>query len=63
MYCTGGIRCDIYSTVLRKQGFQNLYSLEGGVQRYFKEQGGRFWNGSLFVFDGRMAISPQGNDH
>eukprot|EP00210_Caulerpa_lentillifera_P008233 g7860.t1 len=61
MYCTGGIRCDIYSTVLRRRGFQNLYTLEGGVQRYFKEQGSKFWNGSLFVFDGRMAISVDGS--
>jgi predicted sulfurtransferase len=22
MYCTGGIRCDIYSTYLRSQGFK-----------------------------------------
>lgn len=32
MYCTGGIRCDIYSTVLRQRGYQNLYTLEGGIQ-------------------------------
>jgi len=32
MYCTGGIRCDIYSTLLKSRGFNNLYSLEGGVQ-------------------------------
>ena len=60
MYCTGGIRCDIYSTVLRRNGFQNLYSLEGGVQKYFKEEGSALWDGSLFVFDGRMAIVPEG---
>jgi predicted sulfurtransferase len=32
MYCTGGIRCDIYSTFLKNKGFRNLYTLEGGVQ-------------------------------
>jgi len=58
MYCTGGIRCDIYSTVLRQKGFSNLYSLDGGVQKYFKEEGTDLWKGSLFVFDGRMAIHP-----
>jgi hypothetical protein len=32
MYCTGGIRCDVYSTFLRQKGFNQLYTLEGGVQ-------------------------------
>lgn len=56
MYCTGGIRCDIYSAMLRQKGFKNLYTLEGGVQAYLREEGGQHWRGSLFVFDGRMAI-------
>ena len=119
MYCTGGIRCDVYSSYLRKkvqhtlrllckyqahkhilgtqasrvaipkagkckqdlklvsaclhdscqiwsivsdaesmQGFQNLYTLEKGVQNYMKEKGTDLWKGSLFVFDGRMAVRP-----
>ena len=28
MYCTGGIRCDVYSTHLRRLGFQNLLTLQ-----------------------------------
>jgi predicted sulfurtransferase len=32
MYCTGGIRCDIYSTFLKSRGYNNLYTLEGGIQ-------------------------------
>lgn len=32
MYCTGGIRCDIYSAFLRQRGYNNLYTLEGGIQ-------------------------------
>lgn len=58
MYCTGGIRCDVYSAYLKKKGYRNLYTLEGGVQTYMKEEGLDKWNGSLFVFDGRMAIRP-----
>ncbi|KAJ9508204.1 hypothetical protein QJQ45_021529, partial [Haematococcus lacustris] len=61
MYCTGGIRCDIYSTFLKSRGFNNLYTLEGGVQHYLREEGGEHWQGSLYVFDARMAISPQGD--
>ena len=58
MYCTGGIRCDVYSAYLKKKGYNNLYTLEGGVQTYMKQEGLDKWNGSLFVFDGRMAIRP-----
>ena len=55
-----GIRCDIYSTYLRRQGFNNLFTLEGGVQNYLKQAGGDMWVGSLFVFDERLAIPPPG---
>ena len=56
--CEGGIRCDVYSTHLKSVGFQRLYTLEGGVQRYLAQQGPEGWQGSLFVFDSRMAIEP-----
>ncbi|CAI5982070.1 unnamed protein product [Closterium sp. NIES-64] len=59
MYCTGGIRCDVYSALLRQQGFKRLYTLEGGVARYMREQGGDHWNGRLFVFDSRLAVPPR----
>ena len=59
MYCTGGIRCDVYSAHLRDKGFTNLYTLEGGVQNYLRQEGHEMWDGSLFVFDGRMAV-PSG---
>jgi predicted sulfurtransferase len=58
MYCTGGIRCDVYSAFLKQRGYNNLYTLEGGVQNYLANAGGDHWKGSLFVFDGRMAINP-----
>ena len=40
------------------RSFNNLYTLEGGIQNYMREEGLDHWNGSLFVFDGRMAIRP-----
>ncbi|CAI8620026.1 unnamed protein product [Vicia faba] len=43
MYCTGGIRCDVYSTILRQHGFQNLYTLKGGVSHYIKNEGAAEW--------------------
>ncbi|KAL6638614.1 hypothetical protein ACP70R_023725 [Stipagrostis hirtigluma subsp. patula] len=58
MYCTGGIRCDVYSTILRKKGFRNLYTLEGGVSNYLKTEGSAGWVGNLFVFDERLSLPP-----
>ncbi|XP_048330459.1 rhodanese-like domain-containing protein 8, chloroplastic isoform X3 [Ziziphus jujuba] len=58
MYCTGGIRCDVYSTILRKRGFKNLYTLEGGVSHYLKNVGPIEWVGNLFVFDSRLSLPP-----
>ncbi|GMH03902.1 hypothetical protein Nepgr_005741 [Nepenthes gracilis] len=58
MYCTGGIRCDVYSTILRQRGFQNLYTLQGGVSHYFQNEGPEEWIGNLFVFDSRLSLPP-----
>ena len=57
----GTASCSILGTVPDAeymQGFQNLYTLEKGVQNYMKEKGTDLWKGSLFVFDGRMAVRP-----
>lgn len=56
MYCTGGIRCDVYSAILRQKGFKNLYSLKGGIARYLIEENGENWLGNLFVFDSRLSV-------
>ncbi|OMO96907.1 hypothetical protein CCACVL1_04746 [Corchorus capsularis] len=58
MYCTGGIRCDVYSTILRKQGFRNLYTLKGGISNYLKTEGPIKWVGNLFTFDSRLSLPP-----
>ncbi|KAJ6373724.1 hypothetical protein OIU78_029415 [Salix suchowensis] len=58
MYCTGGIRCDVYSTILRQRGFQNLYTLKGGVSHYLQNEGPVEWFGNLFVFDDRLSLPP-----
>ncbi|KAJ0105812.1 hypothetical protein Patl1_19445 [Pistacia atlantica] len=58
MYCTGGIRCDVYSTILRRRGFRNLYTLKGGVSHYLKNEGPVEWVGNLFVFDSRLSLPP-----
>jgi UPF0176 protein len=61
MYCTGGIRCELYSVLLKKQGFE-VYQLEGGVINYGLKEGNKHWRGKLFVFDDRLAISIDGKE-
>ena len=56
-YCTGGIRCEILSGLMKNRGFQEVYQIKGGIVRYgehFKDDG--LWEGSLYTFDGRMTI-------
>ena len=56
-YCTGGIRCEILSVVMKNRGFKEVYQIKGGIVRYgetFKDKG--LWEGSLYVFDERMTM-------
>ena len=62
MYCTGGIRCEKASAVMLKAGFSDVKQLEGGVLDYFKETGGKYWNGDCFVFDERVALDTDLNE-
>ena len=61
MYCTGGIRCELYSSVLKARGFEKVYQLEGGVIDYGLKHGNAHWLGKLFVFDDRLAIPMSGD--
>jgi UPF0176 protein len=56
-YCTGGIRCEVLSSLMVNRGFGEVYQLEGGIVRYgekYADSG--LWEGSLYVFDNRMSI-------
>ena len=54
-YCTGGVRCEVLSSVMKKRGFQEVYQLDGGIVRYGEEFGDDgLWEGSLYIFDSRM---------
>lgn len=35
-----------------------FYYLQGGIQNYLAQEKDAHWKGSLFVFDGRMAVPP-----
>lgn len=56
MYCTGGIRCELYSALMKEKGFKEVYQLDGGVIAYGQQVGQDLWKGKLFVFDDRLAI-------
>lgn len=56
-YCTGGIRCEVLTALMRNRGFQDVYQLEGGIVRYGETFGDKgLWEGSLYVFDKRMHV-------
>jgi UPF0176 protein len=64
-YCTGGIRCEILSSLMKNRGFKEVYQLEGGIVTYGQTYGDDgLWEGSLYVFDGRMGLkfSEQARD-
>ncbi|WP_040166721.1 oxygen-dependent tRNA uridine(34) hydroxylase TrhO [Microbacterium gorillae] len=56
-YCTGGIRCEVLSSLMTARGFGEVYQLDGGIVRYGESFGNTgLWEGSLYVFDGRESI-------
>ncbi|MGY0399282.1 MAG: oxygen-dependent tRNA uridine(34) hydroxylase TrhO [Ostreibacterium sp.] len=59
MFCTGGIRCEKSTAYMKKQGFDEVYHLEGGILQYLenvpKEES--LWQGECFVFDNRVAVN------
>jgi len=57
-YCTGGIRCEILSSIMIDRGFKEVYQIDGGIVRYGESQGDTsLWEGSLYVFDDRLNIN------
>jgi UPF0176 protein len=53
--CTGGIRCEKATCLLKREGFTDVYQLEDGIHTYMKEYPGKNFKGTLFVFDNRMT--------
>jgi UPF0176 protein len=57
MYCTGGIRCEFFSALLKQHGVENVYSLDGGIIKYGIYEKSAHWLGKLFVFDDRLSTA------
>jgi UPF0176 protein len=57
-FCTGGIRCEKAAILMREEGLDHVYQLEGGILKYFEETDGAHYTGNCFVFDERIALQP-----
>lgn len=58
MFCTGGIRCEKAGPFMQREGFEEIFQLEGGILKYFEECGGEHYQGECFVFDQRVGVDP-----
>lgn len=61
MFCTGGIRCEKSTALLKAQGFADVYHLQGGILKYLETiapADNRF-EGECFVFDERVALANE----
>lgn len=58
MFCTGGIRCEKSTALVRARGFEEVYHLRGGILRYLEEmpEADSRWRGDCYVFDERVAV-------
>ena len=58
MFCTGGIRCEKSTALMRAQGYDEVYHLEGGILKYLEivAPENSLWQGECFVFDERVSV-------
>ena len=58
MFCTGGIRCEKASSLMKNEGFKKVYHLKGGILKYFESisKENSLWDGECFVFDDRVSV-------
>jgi len=55
MYCTGWIRCEKLSVLLKDEWVDNFYALDGGVVKYTNVHNDGNREGNLYTFDGRVS--------
>lgn len=58
MFCTGGIRCEKSTALLRSRGFDQVFHLKGGILKYLETvpAADSRWHGECFVFDERVSV-------
>ena len=59
LFCTGGIRCEKSTALLKQQGFEEVYHLQGGILKYLEvvPESQSLWQGECFVFDNRVSVT------
>jgi UPF0176 protein len=59
MFCTGGIRCEKATALLKAEGIEKVYHLQGGILKYLEEVPAEasLWEGECFVFDERVSLA------
>jgi len=58
MFCTGGIRCEKSTALLKEAGVKEVFHLEGGILKYLERipEDQSLWDGECFVFDERVSV-------
>ncbi|MEC9342384.1 MAG: rhodanese-like domain-containing protein, partial [Pseudomonadota bacterium] len=58
MFCTGGIRCEKATALVKAEGFDDVFHLKGGILKYLEEvpEEESLWEGECFVFDNRVSV-------
>jgi UPF0176 protein len=58
MFCTGGIRCEKATALLKSEGIENVHHLQGGILKYLETmpEAESLWQGECFVFDERVSV-------
>ncbi len=61
MFCTGGIRCEKATTLLKNKGYKNIFHLKGGILKYLEDisKEESLFEGECFVFDKRVALNHE----
>jgi UPF0176 protein len=64
-YCTGGVRCEKFSGWLKREGFEDVGQLHGGIVTYGKDEiaQGQLWDGQCYVFDSRLTVPINRVEH
>ncbi|MGZ7210095.1 MAG: oxygen-dependent tRNA uridine(34) hydroxylase TrhO, partial [Methanobacterium sp.] len=58
MCCTGGVRCEKSTALMKKYGFKEVYHLHGGILKYLEDtnNANKMWQGNCFLFDDRISV-------
>ncbi|MEP1209159.1 MAG: rhodanese-related sulfurtransferase [Rhizobiaceae bacterium] len=58
MFCTGGIRCEKSTALMKSKGYDNVFHLKGGILKYLETvpEESSLWEGDCFVFDQRVSV-------